>query len=646
MKRNRSPLTAILTTVLVLAVLAMALPSAAVRVCTYNALNWPNDYVARTPYFRTVLAEIDADVIVLQEVESQLGTTRFYTDVLEYIAPGEYWMMPFANGPDTDNACFYKTAVVDSIFSEQLYTDVRWTSVYRFRLDGYTSSEAEFTILSTHLKAGSSSSDQQTRLDMTSFIRGYLNDYPADSNFMVAGDFNVYTSNETCYQMLIGWQSDNDGRSTDPINTGGAWHDNYTYRYVHTQATQTAWGGMDDRFDFVLASYALDDGDGLSYVSGSYSAFGNDGLRLNNAINDPPNQIVSPEVADALEAASDHLPVFLDLQVPARVDAATSLAFATVIVGAPAPSNTLTVTNVAPSPCDDLDYSLTAPAGFTAPGSSYSVGSGQHLDHAITMETATSGLKSGNLEVDSNDLDDPTWYVYLTGTVLDHAEPSLSLSSVETYILLDFGSAAPGEHSDELLRVYNYDYGVTQALLEVYEGEIVGGDGRFSIVGGFSPETVGTVGAEFDIAFDSGTAEWDSLYTATLTFSTRDESGIPGGTDLSSLVVTLQAYVGQGASTPEAEITALALSPGRPNPFAGSTSFALALPVPADASVAVFDVSGRVMKSLHAGQLPAGEHLLTWDGRDDTGAPVASGIYFCRASVGGWREARKLVVLR
>ena len=58
--------------------------------------------------------------------------------------------------------------------------------------------------------------------------------------------------------------------------------------------------------------------------------------------------------------------------------------------------------------------------------------------------------------------------------------------------------------------------------------QIVGGDGRFSIVGGFTPETVGAVAAEFDIAFDSGTAEWDSLYTATLTFSTRDESGVPG----------------------------------------------------------------------------------------------------------------------
>lgn len=640
------PLSAARAVAVALAVLAAAQPASAVRVCTYNALNWPGDYVARTPYFRTVLAEIDADVIVLQEVTSNLGAAQFYTNVLEYIAPGEYWLMPFANGPDTDNACYYKTAVVDSIFSEQLYTDVRWTSVYRFRLDGYTSSDAEFTILSTHLKAGSSSSDQQTRLDMAIDIRNYLNDYPAGSNFMVAGDFNLYTSSETAYQMLIGYQADNDGRSKDPINTGGSWHDNFTYRYVHTQATQSVWGGMDDRFDFVLVSYALDDGAGMSYESGSYTAFGNDGLRFNNPINDPPNTIVSADVADALEAASDHTPVFLDLAVPARIDAETSLAFGTVIVGAPAPSETLTVTNIAPAPASDLDYSLTAPSGFSAPGGSFLVGPGEHLDHTVTMETIASGIFSDNLEIASNDLEDPTWYVNLFGTVLDHAEPSLSLSSVVTYDQLDFTSAAPGEHPDAMLRVYNYEYGVTKALLEIYDAEIVGGYGRFSIVGGFSPETVGAVGAEYDIAFDSGTAEWDSLYIATLTFSTRDESGTPGATDLDDVIVVLRAYVGQGTSTPDTEITSLALGPGRPNPFSASTSFALALPAPADAAVSVYDVAGRRMRTLHEGSLPAGEHQLTWDGRDEFGAPVASGIYFCRASVGTWRETRKLVVLR
>ena len=151
------------------------------------------------------------------------------------------------------------------------------------RLDRIGRNEAEFTILSTHLKAGTSGSDEADRLAMTTVIRNYLNDYPADSNFMVAGDFNIRTASESCYQMLTGFQADNDGRSKDPISAEGYWHDNSSYRFIHTQATQLEWGGMDDRFDFILVSFALDDGDGLSYSDGTYEAFGNDGAHLNLA---------------------------------------------------------------------------------------------------------------------------------------------------------------------------------------------------------------------------------------------------------------------------------------------------------------------------------------------------------------------------
>ncbi len=632
--------------VLALAVLAVAQPAAAVRVCTYNVLNWPDDYVARTPYFRTVMAEIDADVIVLQEVESQLGVAKFLLDVLDYVAPGEYWLMPFANGPDTDNACFYKTAVVDSTFSRQLYTPVRWTSVYRFKLDGYDSSEAEFTVLSTHLKAGTDASDLADRLAMATEIRGYLDDYPANSNFMVAGDFNTRSSSESSYQMLIGYLTDNDGRSKDPINTGGTWHDNYSLRHTHTQATVAAWGGMDDRYDFALVSYALDDGDGLSYVSGSYTSLGNDGIRLNNPINDPLNLIVSQTVADALHDASDHAPVYLDLQVPAKVDAATSLDFGTVIVGAAAPWETLTVANAASAPADGLEYSLAAPGGFVAPGGSFSAGPGVEQDHVITMGTGSSGIPSGDLDVDSNDLDDATWYVALSGAVLAHASPSLSGSGVVLEDTLDFGASAPGTHGSSPLPVHNDSYGTLQALLEVHDAEIVGGDGRFAFVGGFAAKTADSDPADYEIEFDSGAAEWDSLYTAILTFSTRDEQGIPGAADLDDVVVHLEAYVGVGVSVPGDEALTLALSRGRPNPFTTTTVLTLGLPRAGEALVEVYDIAGRKVRTLRAGTLASGEHLVYWDGRDERGRPVASGIYLCRAQVGAWRESRKVVLLR
>jgi len=506
MRSSSSPFSriALLLAGVLMAHLGAALPASALRVCTYNVENWPEDSATRTAYFRTIMAEVEPDVIVLQEVESQLGVNQFLLNVLDYVAPGEYWMMPFVNGPDTDNACYYKIAVVDSIFHEQIDTPVRQTSVYRFRLDGYQASEAEFTILSTHLKAGIDPSDEQDRLDMTTVIREYLNDYPPNSHFMVAGDFNLRTSSEASYQMLVGYQADNDGRSKDPINSGGYWHDNSSFRYIHSQSTRLDWGGMDDRYDFILVSYALDDGEGLSYVDGSYVTFGNDGLRLNLAINDPPNQVVSAEVADALHDASDHVPVYLEIQVPAKVEAATSLEFGTVIVGAPAPCETLTVTNAASAPADELEYGLTAPAGFSAPTGSFILGSGQSFDHAITMETASAGAKSGDLVIDSNDVDSPSWNVALSGTVLDHASPSLVESGIVLEDTLDFGAAAPGTHGSQMLPVYNEGYDDLQALLEVYDAEIVGGDGRFSFVGGFTAKTAGSDPAEYEIACRGG----------------------------------------------------------------------------------------------------------------------------------------------
>jgi endonuclease/exonuclease/phosphatase family metal-dependent hydrolase len=632
--------------VLALAALLLTVQGAqALRVCTYNVENWPSDIETRAPYFRTVIAGIDPDVIVLQEVESPYSVVQFLNEVLEYVAPGEYRQMPFANGPDTDNACFYKPAVVDSIFYEQIYTDVRWTTAYRFRPDGYDSSDAGFTILSTHLKAGSTQSDADDRLVMTTEIRSYLNDYPANSNFMVAGDFNLQSSSEASYQMLIGYQTDNDGRCKDPINTGGSWHDNYSLRLTHTQATTEYWGGMDDRFDFILESYALGDGDGLDYVSGSYTPYGNDGLHFNLAINDPPtNAAVGQTIADALAECSDHVPVYLDLQLPAKVGAVSSLGFGSAIIGSTAPSRTLTVTNVASAPAGYLDYSLAAPSGFTAPAGSFSLGPGQHLDHTVTMSTASLGAKSGDLEVLSNDLDDPTWNVALSGTVVDHATPSLSGSHVALVDTLDFGSAPPGGHDNQALPVYNDGYTSLQALLQVYDAAIAGGDGRFSFAGGFAAKTAGGSPADYEIAFDSSGAAGDSLYTATLTLATRDDPGVSGGTNLDDLTVHLVGYVQPGDAVGDA-LPSFALGPGRPNPFTERVALALTLPVASETRVGVYDARGRLVRTLASGILPAGEHLLTWDGRDEEGLPVASGIYFCRAEAGDRRETRKVALL-
>ena len=59
----------------------------------------------------------------------------------------------------------------------------------------------------------------------------------------------------------------------------------------------------------------------------------------------------------------------------------------------------------------------------------------------------------------------------------------------------------------------------------------------------------------------------------------------------------------------------------------------------------VYDLLGRPVRTLWDGPLPAGNHRLRWDGRNEAGQAVASGIYFARLEAGGQVHSRKLLKL-
>jgi hypothetical protein len=91
---------------------------------------------------------------------------------------------------------------------------------------------------------------------------------------------------------------------------------------------------------------------------------------------------------------------------------------------------------------------------------------------------------------------------------------------------------------------------------------------------------------------------------------------------------------------------AFGLSPCRPNPFSSVTSLRLALPEPRHVSIRVYNLSGRLVRTLVDGPLRGGEHFLCWDGLDALGLRVGSGIYFIRAEAGPRRAREKVVLLR
>jgi hypothetical protein len=63
-------------------------------------------------------------------------------------------------------------------------------------------------------------------------------------------------------------------------------------------------------------------------------------------------------------------------------------------------------------------------------------------------------------------------------------------------------------------------------------------------------------------------------------------------------------------------------------------------------SLAVYGPRGARLKELRAGTLAAGEYAARWDGCDDRGAPVGSGVYFYRLSAGGETLTGRLAVVR
>ncbi len=99
------------------------------------------------------------------------------------------------------------------------------------------------------------------------------------------------------------------------------------------------------------------------------------------------------------------------------------------------------------------------------------------------------------------------------------------------------------------------------------------------------------------------------------------------------------------AGVPAAAVTRLALSPAWPNPARGTVRMSIEIAQAASAEVAIYDVIGRRVSTLHEGALAAGRHDLAWDRRDARGARAAAGVYFVRAVVGGATRTQRLVLV-
>jgi endonuclease/exonuclease/phosphatase family metal-dependent hydrolase len=644
-------------------------PAHALRVVTWNLLAYDDAAVpSRRPNMIQVVPGLNPDVMIVQELLTSTAADSF-ANLLKATMPGRVWKggsSTFIIG--TQSAFYYDSLAVSiSNLSSVSTGGPRQVLVALVRPNGYKANAASFRVYSVHFKAGDGaltpSDSAQRTLECTN-LRNTLNAAPAGTNILVGGDTNFYGSFETGYTRLTESQLDNDGRMKDPQTISGLWN-NPAFAALHSQSPCAgagcigSSGGMDDRFDIIFSSYSLNDAQGLDMVTGSlpggYGPYGNDGLHYNDSIDGGGvNTAVGVVVAAALRQSSDHVPVIATLQLPAKLGAvASAVDFGDAIVGGTALWG-IGVNNVATPPAAALSYSLTAPAGFTAPGGSFNKPAGQVPDlQTIGMSTASVGVKSGTLTVNSNDLDTTAKPVLLSGRVLAHAVPSFDSTTATTVTSLDFGTVEQGSVTEKSLRLFNLGYSPLQARLVrtseyMVQSWIVflGPENATNDTPGFSfqgpPATPITDAGTYAITFDATGAPTGAYFSGQIRIAPADEP-LPGALAYDTLRVNVNAHI-LGSGAVDGPPLVLRFLPPRPNPVHGSTRFAFDLPQAASVSLAIYDAGGRRIETLADGPWPAGRHLVDWVVARN-GRTLPAGLYFASFKTPGMQRVARLVVL-
>lgn len=149
----------------------------------------------------------------------------------------------------------------------------------------------------------------------------------------------------------------------------------------------------------------------------------------------------------------------------------------------------------------------------------------------------------------------------------------------------------------------------------------------------------------------TGVFEWTPTYQQaglyTLTFIATD-FGIPALADTEQTDITVTDVVGveeEEEGEPQRPACQY-LAQNCPNPFGSTTTVQYGLRTAAHVRIGIYDTRGAFVRSVVNEELPAGHHRAVWDGRDDRGHQVGSGIYFCRLEAGEFRETRRMVLLR
>jgi len=151
-------------------------------------------------------------------------------------------------------------------------------------------------------------------------------------------------------------------------------------------------------------------------------------------------------------------------------------------------------------------------------------------------------------------------------------------------------------------------------------------------------------GSTAKTTFSAATTPNSDAYSGTQTYVTVTNISASGSPMTCDFQVSLIADVGDEENGAEpGPITQIS---NAPNPFNPATTIQYTTPGTDQVSLGIYDVLGRHVMTLLAGAVSPGTHEITWDGRDATGRPVASGVYFARLDNGRKSAIHKMVLVR
>jgi hypothetical protein len=133
-----------------------------------------------------------------------------------------------------------------------------------------------------------------------------------------------------------------------------------------------------------------------------------------------------------------------------------------------------------------------------------------------------------------------------------------------------------------------------------------------------------------------------------LSFPFEDVSAAdPDPDNQKTLIARVLGWFDAESGVEDAEVRHLALAQNYPNPFNPTTEVAFTVPEGAGrVRLTVHNVSGQVVRTLLDSELPAGPARVSWDGTDDAGRPLSSGVYFARLASNEESAFRKMTLLK